>query len=363
MSAVERRFPQVSNRVLLARLDSMGDVLLTGGAVRAVAARGAEVTLLVSPGQAETARLLPGVSEVIEFEAPWVVLEPPPVDAKAVRRLVRRVKRGRFDAALVFTSFHQSPLPLALLLRLAGVGWTGAISEDYPGSLLDLRHAVPDDLHEAERNLALVEAAGFPADGRGAELAVRRPLPELGPDTGAEVGARLGSEPYVVFHPGASVGARRLTPEHARDLVVALDAAGHRVAVTGSPGESTLTSFVAAEHALDLGGRLDLTGLAGVLDRADCVIVPNTGPAHLAAAVGTPVVSLFAPVVPAARWLPYGVPVRVLGDQQAACSGTRARTCPVAGHPCLSSITPADVVSAVTELSGAALPIPERRLT
>ena len=68
-------------------------------------------------------------------------------------------------------------------------------------------------------------------------------------------------------------------------------------------------------------------------------MVGNTGPAHLAAAVGTPVVSLFAPVVPAARWAPYGVPSVLLGDQDAPCRGTRATDCPVPGHPCLASVT------------------------
>jgi heptosyltransferase III len=80
------------------------------------------------------------------------------------------------------------------------------------------------------------------------------------------------------------------------------------------------------------------------------VVVPNTGPAHLAAAVGTPVVSLFAPVVSAQQWGPYGVPHVVLGDQQAACRDTRIRTCTVLGHPCLTSIRPSEVVAAVAEL-------------
>jgi ADP-heptose:LPS heptosyltransferase len=90
-----------------------------------------------------------------------------------------------------------------------------------------------------------------------------------------------------------------------------------------------------------------------VLDAAAAVVVGNTGPAHLAAAVGTPVVSLFSPVVPAERWAPYGVPTVLLGDQSAPCRGTRARECPVPGHPCLASVSPADVVSAVEKLVSA----------
>jgi ADP-heptose:LPS heptosyltransferase len=90
------------------------------------------------------------------------------------------------------------------------------------------------------------------------------------------------------------------------------------------------------------------------------VVVGNTGPAHLAAAVGTPVVSLFAPTVPALRWAPYGVPRVLLGDQRAACRDTRATTCPVPGHPCLSSVSAGEVLTAVRTLSGAPVGGPTR---
>jgi ADP-heptose:LPS heptosyltransferase len=91
--------------------------------------------------------------------------------------------------------------------------------------------------------------------------------------------------------------------------------------------------------------------LAAILAGADCVVVGNTGPAHLAAAVGTPVVSLFAPTVPYERWRPYGVPVVRLGWADAPCRDTRAQLCPVFLHPCLSTLEIRDVVSAVEELT------------
>ncbi|HEY6682367.1 MAG TPA: glycosyltransferase family 9 protein [Propionibacteriaceae bacterium] len=330
-----------SSRVLVARLDSLGDVLLAGPAVRAVA-RCADVTMLVRSGLAKAAELLPGVDDVVEFDAAWVLFDPPPIHRDAIADLLEAVEARHFDAALVLTSFHQSPLPLALLLRLAQVPWIGAICEDYPGSLLDLRHHVTDGLAESERYLSLARAAGFPADQMGARLAVRQPLPD--------VTAWVGTEPYVVFHPGAAVPARRPTATHSRAIVAALLSAGHRVIVTGSADETTLTGYVAGEAASDLGGQLSMAELAAVLGRADVVVAPNTGPAHLAAAVGTPVVSLFAPVVAASQWAPYGVPRVLLGDQQAPCRGTRMRACTIPDHPCLTSIRPSEVVAAVAEL-------------
>ncbi|NEA25559.1 glycosyltransferase family 9 protein, partial [Actinomadura bangladeshensis] len=92
---------------------------------------------------------------------------------------------------------------------------------------------------------------------------------------------------------------------------------------------------------------------------ASAVVAGNTGPAHLAAAVGTPVVSLFAPTVPAARWAPFGVPLALLGDQQAPCKDSRARECPVDGHPCLSSVS-ADEVAAAVEILASVEEVPTR---
>ena len=336
----------MSRTVLIARLDNAGDVLLQGPLVRAVAATADRVVFLAGPAGADAAALLPGVDEVWTWRCPWILGDPPPVDAADLADLTERVRTLAPDEALISTSFHQSPLPLALVLRTAGVPRISAISVDYPGSLLDVRHRVDDDLPEPERALSLAQAAGFalPAgdDGR---LAVRRPLPATGHEPG-----------HVVVHPGASVPARAWPAQRCAEAVDALADEGYRVLVTGGPSERALTAEVAGSRGLDLGGRTSLAEMAAVLDGAAAVVVGNTGPAHLAAAVGTPVVSLFSPVVPAERWAPYGVPTVLLGDQFAPCRNTRARECPVPGHPCLTSVTAQDVVAAVGKLSAVQQP-------
>jgi ADP-heptose:LPS heptosyltransferase len=337
----------VKPHVLVCRLDSDGDVLLSGPAVRAVRAGAREVTLLCGPRGRAAADLLPGVDEIVEFRCPWIEHDPEPVSADDVLALADQLRQRAIDQAIVLTSFHQSPLPTALVLRLAGIPTIAAISEDYPGSLLDVRHLAPDDVHEVQRSLSLVATLGYhlPAgdDGR---LRVRA--------TGQASPVARDHEPFVVVHPGASVPARAWAPERNAALVDALVAAGRRVVVTGGPGEHLLTRLVAGEprpDVLDLGGRTDLAELARVLAQAEVVVVGNTGPAHLAAAVGTPVVSLFAPVVPAVRWRPWGVPHVLLGDQDAPCKDSRARVCTVPGHPCLNEIPLAAVIAAVDSLA------------
>ncbi|HEX6075772.1 MAG TPA: glycosyltransferase family 9 protein [Micromonosporaceae bacterium] len=331
-------------RTLCVRLDSIGDVLVTGPAIRAVAARWYPVTLLAGPSGAEAARLLPGVDEVIEWHCPWISRDAPPVTPERVDALVGYLADMGFDQALIFTSYHQSPLPTALLLRLGGVPWIGAICEDYPGSLLDLRHQVNNDIPEPERAVSLCRAAGMPpAEGDDGQLRLRTPLPD--------VSHLVPSRPYVVLHPGTSVPARAWPVERFAEAARLLAAEGRRVVVTGTADETPLTRRVAGTWATDLGGRTDLAHLAGVIARAQALVVANTGPAHLAAAVGTPVVSLFAPTVPAVRWAPYRVRHVLLGDQTAACRDSRAANCPIPGHPCLSSVTAEEAVRAVDKLT------------
>jgi ADP-heptose:LPS heptosyltransferase len=335
----------VTRRVLAVRLDSLGDVLLAGPAVRAIAA-GAEVHLLCGPQGAGAAALLPGVGLVSVWPAPWVAENGPAVTKELVEQLLLLIRAWSPDAAVIFTSFHQSPLPLALLLRLAGVPRITGASVDHAGRLLDVRlcpgEDFPEDQPEAERALAIAAAAGFELpQGDDGALRIR------GVDDVSEL---VGPRPYVVVHPGTDAPARAWPAAHFTAAVRLLVEAGIRVVVTGGPDEVELTAAVAQDLALDLGGRTELGVLAGVLRGASALIAGNTGPAHLAAAVGTPVVSLFAPVVPAVRWAPYRVPVELLGRQEAACKNTRSRVCPVPGHPCLTSVSPTEVVSACQRL-------------
>jgi heptosyltransferase-3 len=341
-------------RTLAVRLDSDGDVLLTGPALRAIRAGSRSLDLLVSPAGAAAGRLLPGVDEVLEFAAPWSGYAPPPAEPAALTALVQTLQARAYDEAVVFTSFHQSPLPMALLARWAGIPRVSASSEDYPGSLLDVRHRrMPGGLtddggpgggHEVEAALALAAAAGFvlPSgdDGRlrvtGTVQDDLEPMPE----------------PYVVVHPRASVPARSLETSHARAIAERLEDDGWVVVVTGGPDDVAEAEAVTTGLGRCLAGRTTLAGLAHVLDGASCVVVGNTGPAHLAAAVGTPVVSLFSPVVPQQRWRPWLVPHMLLGDQQAPCAGSRARECSRPGHPCLSSVSPEEVARAVQSLAG-----------
>ena len=260
----------MTHRVLVTRLDGAGDVLLAGPAVRAVAGgRDTEVTLLCGPAGAAAGRLLPGVAQVLVWASPWVVNPAPPIDRAALDRFVDTLAAHRFAEAVILTSFHQSPLPTALLLRLAGVARITGASIDYPGTLLDVRlrpgdgpgDDLPEDLPEPERALAIAAAAGhrLPGGDPGG-LAVLPPPPTGDLLTGLD-------RPYVVVHPGAAVTARRWPAGHHRRAAGLLAADGLGVVVTGGPDERELTAQVAAgaAGALDLGGRTGLPELLSLI--------------------------------------------------------------------------------------------------
>jgi ADP-heptose:LPS heptosyltransferase len=334
--------------VLVVRLDSLGDVLTCGPAVRAVAGSADRVVVLAGPQGAEAARLLPGVDDVIVWTCPWIVGNPPAVDADDLAEAMARVREVGAAEALVLTSFHQSALPTALVLRLAGIPRIAASSIDYAGSLLDVRLPDPAEGPEPVRMLEIARGAGFALpDGDDGRLSIRMP------DDAAPT-AELPVRPFVVLHPGAAAPSRTPSAAWWRTASEAIASTGRNIVITGSRAEAALCSSLAdaaGPPALDLSGSLDLAGLAYVLSRAEAVVAGNTGPAHLAAAVGTPVVSLFAPVVPALRWAPYGVAVELLGDQDAACRATRSTSCPLAGHRCLDGIEAESVVDALGRLA------------
>ena len=339
--------------VLVTRLDNCGDVLLAGPTVRAAAATGRPVHLLCGPRGRAAAELLPGVTTLIEAHVPWIEPDPMPVRPEDGTALVDQVRRLHVTDAAILGSSHQSPLPLALLLRWAGVDRIAAVSHDHAGSLLDVRVPGDPDVHEVERGLLIARALGFPrpADDR---LAVDLDPDETARDdtTRAEVTPDV-ARPYVVVHPGASAAARTLAPDAWRDVVTALAATQRTVVVTGGREEVWLSAFVSGDHSnvFDLGGTVTFRELGRTIAGADALMTGNTGPMHLAAAVGTPVVAAFPPTVPAERWRPWRVPHVLLGDRSVPCAGCRARRCALDEQVCLSGIRPEDVVSAVEALT------------
>ncbi len=356
-----------ARRVLAVRLDNLGDVLVTTPALRAIkqSLPGVHLTLLTSPVGAQVGRLNPDVDEVVVYAAPWIdPWRELPLDSARELALIETIRAGRYDAAVVFTAFRQSPLPAAYLCYLADVPLRLAASVDGVGSLLTTRHRHQEALvHEVERNLGLVAAVGLATDDEDLVLRVpdgARARVAAGGWWEAADGPgqppAAGRDPLVVVHPGCSMPARTYPWEQ---FAAAIDALvgrlGARVVVTGDAGERALVERIVArlgpaarDRTRPCAGELPFPGFCALIEGADLVVTNNTGPMHVAAAVKTPVVALFALTNPPEQWGPWRVGHRLL-NHDVPCRICYSRVCPYS-HDCLRLVTPGQVAAAAADL-------------
>ncbi len=292
--------------ILAIRLDNTGDVIMLGPALRSVkeTSPGATITLLASPAGSTAAALLPWIDDVIVWRATWQDLGQLPFDAARERVLIDTLAGRAFDAALIFTSFSQTPHSPGYLCYLAGIPLRAGESKEFGGATLstELRGAA-DDLHQVDRNLRLVEHLGFRVRDRGLRIEIPPAAQYAVPGLLTRAGLAV-DVPFVVFHPGASARARRYPPERAGSVVRLLRAAGWQVLLTGAEREADLIAEIrqASPDASALVGDTSLPELAALIDQASLVISGNTLPMHLADAVGTPALTLFSGTDLEAQW-------------------------------------------------------------
>jgi len=373
-----------ARRLLCVRLGGLADVLMCTPAMRALRAQhpARRLTLLASPAGAALAPYLDDVDEVIAYQAPWAA-------GAAVQPERQRGQQGvqacgqecspecgvqcapiaalaahRFDAAVIFTSYRQSALPAALLCQLAGIPLRLAYCCENPYQLLSDWIADPEPgamrRHEVQRQLDLVRRIDAEiADERlaftpaAADIdAVRTRLRGLGIDPDRR---------WLVLHPGAGALSRPYPPHYWQTLVRAL---GERVrcplVFTGAAHEAALAAQIAAGAGIPVhsfAGQLHIGELGALLAQASLVVSNNTGPAHLAAAVGTPVVGLYALTGP--RHTPWRVPSRVL-DHDVDCRNCERSVCPQGHSDCPEKRAPVRVVDAICSLLKQAEPYRRR---
>ncbi|HEY7138787.1 MAG TPA: lipopolysaccharide heptosyltransferase II [Methylomirabilota bacterium] len=318
----------------------LGDTVMALPALRALRA--------AVPG-AELWCLGPWVGTILEAEPGIARRLVPPASLGARLAQARRLQQTRFDLALILPNSFET----ALAGWLSGARWRVGYGE---GRDILLTHAVPvqrDRVHQVTGYLRLLAPLGVDAPRTAPTLAVdaarrveaRRLLDETGLPTGvSRVGLQLG----------AALGPAKLwPPARIAELAARLEARGIRPVLLGSPQAESLAAAVQATAAgpiRSLVGRDQPSLLAALIAELDALVGADSGPAHVAAAVGVPAVTLFGPTDPRLTG-PLGAGQQALW-RQPACGPCFLRECPI-DHRCLRAIEVADVEAAVmTALAG-----------
>jgi lipopolysaccharide heptosyltransferase II len=343
-----------ARKLVCIRLDYLGDVLMCTPAMRALrdAVPGRSLTLLTSPGGAALLPHVPEMDAVLAYEAPWMKSSRPQ-DADALLAMADLLRARRFDAAVIFTSYSQSALPAAMLCHLAGIPLRLACCRENPYQMLS--DWVPETeprqppRHEVQRQLDLVATVGARTANEQLSFSVQAADLEWAQQRLAQLGVDV-RRPWLLMHPGATAASRRYPPEHWAGALRLLAADGLPVVFTGSGDEQLLVDEIRASAGVpahSLAGAATLGQLGALISLATVMVSNNTGPAHIAAALGTPLVDLYALTNP--QHTPWRSPSRVL-FHDVPCRDCYKSICPMGHHDCLRKVAPAQVAEAVRSL-------------
>jgi ADP-heptose:LPS heptosyltransferase len=322
-------------KIAVLRPNAVGDFVFALPALHALKASypQAEIVLLGKAWHAAFLRGRPGPVDRVAVLPPVAGVGAPPeaaCDAREVDRFVDAMREERFDIALqMFGAGHYSN---PFLLRLGARLSVGARAEGAAALDRWLPYCEPNN-----RRLALLEIAGLAGAWPGP-----LPLPELAVTDAdrleaAAVLPRVEGERLVVLQPGATDSRRCWPAQRFAALGDRLAQAGMRVAVNGSPAEAALVAEVAGKMrhpAVALAGPLGLGGLCGLLERAALVVSNDTGPLHLALALGVPSVGIF--------WLTNLIEAMPLHQSHLRAALSLQTRCPVCGQENVTTRCPHD---------------------
>ena len=264
------------------------------------------------------------------------------------------IRAGRYDAAVILTSFSQSPWPPAYLCLMAGIPVRVGLSKEFGGALLSTWVPAPDDgLHQVDRQVHLLQRLGLPApDGTDLRVRVTRADED---EAAAVLRAHDVSGAYSAVLPGASCSSRRWPAVRFAETARLLLAQGLRPLVIGTEKERALVEAATPDGAVAVVGELGFGALAVVLRDAAVAVTNNSGGMHLADAVRVPLVALFAGTEDESQYAPRSTRATVM-RVATACSPCRTFVCPFTDRtsdgapPCLD-LDPADVVTAALHLT------------
>ncbi len=335
-----------AKNILCIRLDAMGDLLMTTPAIQSLkeALPGRKITLLTSEQGGQIASSIDLFDKVITYSAPWLKASGHRTDPKVDFEMIERLSKEQFEGVVIFTVYSQNPLPSALMCFLAGIPLRASFCRENPYSLLTnwVMEEEPDKLlrHEVRRHLDLVKHLG--ASGENLKLSLNvdeESVSSLSRKLEGVCDLKLSD--WVVIHPGSTASSRRYSTSgfaEVADLII--ENTNRKILFTGSLQEKAIVQEIQNKmnySSEDLSGLLSLKEMIALLFKSSLLISNNSGPIHMAAALGTPMVDLYALTNP--QHTPWMVSNETL-FYDVSCRFCYKSICPQGTNACLNNITP-----------------------
>ena len=326
-------------RILLIRLSSLGDIVLTTPAIRAIRAHHPNdyIAMLVGKQSADVLRENPHLNEIIEFNRSAK-------DTGEMLRTIRNLREKKFGLAIDFQRKFRTELLMF---------FSGASERIGKGRLCTIRVADIENKHATERYFDLLHAAGIPAENRHLEMFISTSEKEGVSSAFKEVGINQMQLKVGLF-PGAAWKLREWMPR--RFAAIGDRLVQHfkaQVIIFGGPKERKLVHTVSNlmhEQAFTFAGTLGIRQLAACIETCDLFLTNDTGPMHIATAVGTPTVALFGPGNHV-KFQPLGE-LHTMIRHDVPCSPCKQFTNKCKNNICMKKITVDEVWDAICKKLG-----------
>ena len=338
-----KRLPKdfAPKRILVVKLDHLGDVLLATPVFSNLrqAYPNAELHVLTGAWSRVVLERHPDVGKVIEYNSPTFCRTGRPTSLRETFKLYRQLRRQKYElmvelrsdwrivwgALLRFTPKRLDRASLQVANKLGLVQFTGT--------------------HETTRNLDVLKQAGIATPVQTTTFSVTAKDKEWASDflTAHQIGR---DRPLIAIHPGSPIALKRWLPERYAELADGLIARkGARILFVGVKDEIQIITEIQArmrEESINIAGKTTLTQLASILHTCSVFIGNDSGPMHLAAAVGIPTIGLYGPGDPT-RFGPVGEKCQTI-RMKLDCPPCSGPICRFKADGCMSKIQVTDVI-------------------
>jgi len=332
--------PDVLNKILFIRIDRIGDLVLSTPALRAIKDKypQSELTVLASPSNAPVIYNNPHVDRVLVFNSAG--------EWKEWIKTIRRLRIGAYDLAI--DPYQNYASKTAVVSFLSGARFRIGY-ESYGRGIFYNIAILPrkDPLHQVDIALDALKPIGINNADRSPEMFLSEEEKRMGLDWIRE--NCPGRKRIIGVHPGAFYSTQRWPAEYFSELIQEVQKRGeYDVILFGGPGDAfiidEIRSCLDQKPALHLGN--DLRWFAAILFHCNMLICNNSGPLHIAAALGIPTLSFMGPTVKE-TWSPIGPKHKIMRMDNLPCIGCNSGICFIKTHDCMRLLSPSMVMNEI----------------